>query len=123
MKYLATILFLMLFSFPSFSYSQRERDIFKSIKCLACEGQSILGSGSEFAKSMRQAVHEHVESGKTDEEIYSIIRKGYGDEIFFDPPYEKATYLLWFLPFIIVFMGIFLVVFIQTKYKPKIDSN
>ncbi len=114
------IIFCLVFvSTASYSYSDREREIYKNIKCLACDGQSVLGSEAEFAISMRAMIKSEIVEGKTNDEIYDFIRQSYGDEIFFEPPYQKATYILWFLPFIIIFIGLFLVVLSQKKYKPK----
>lgn len=113
----------LLVSLPAFSYSEREENIFRSIKCLACEGQSVLGSEAEFAKSMRESIRQHIQQGKSDEQIYSLLRKHYGDEIFFEPPFVISTYLLWFLPVLFLILGIILVILVQSKYKPNKQQN
>lgn len=101
------------------AYTDREKELYSLVRCMACDGQSIIGSDAEFARSMREYITEQIESGRNNDEIISNIRNTYGDVIFFEPPYEKATYILWFLPLFLVVIGILVVVLVQKKYKLK----
>ena len=120
MKYFALILLLLSPEILESSDSQRNK-IFKNLKCLVCDGQAISSSEAEFAKSMRKLVDDYISEGKTEKDINLILKQTYGDEIFFDPPHENATLILWYLPFFIIIAGIFLVFIKQRKYKPESD--
>jgi cytochrome c-type biogenesis protein CcmH len=91
--------------------------ILKNLKCMACAGQSVLESESQFAKSLKEYVTQEIVKGKKDEDIYDEIRQRYGDEIFFKPPVNNYTILLWLLPFFLIFIG-FVAVIIFLKKRP-----
>ena len=53
-------------SFSSFSNeknSQLENKIFKNLRCIICQGQSIYDSQSDFAESMKLVVKQKLDSG------------------------------------------------------------
>ena len=52
--------------------------IYKNIRCLVCQGQSIGDSNSEFAQTIKLVVKEQVDGGKTEKEIYSFLISKYG---------------------------------------------
>lgn len=93
----------------------RKEKILKTLKCMTCAGQSVLDSESEFAKSLRDYVSEQIEQGKSNEQINSNLYERYGNEIFFKPPVNKQTILLWILPFFLIFVGFIAVVIFLKK--------
>ena len=54
-----------------------------------------------------------------DKEIYEYLSNRYGDYILLNPPLKTNTILLWFLPFIILILGLFLVMKILKKSRFK----
>jgi len=100
-------LFLILFSFNSLNASEDElkKNITKNLRCLVCQGQSIYDSDSEFAVSLKLVVENKIQQGLTEDQIYKFLTDKYGDWIFYDPKFNKNTYLLWFLPLLILFLG------------------
>lgn len=92
----------------------RTEKILKHLKCMTCDGQSVLGSESEFAKSLKVYVSDQVIAGRADEEINQNLLQIYGSEIFFKPPINKQTFLLWIIPFFLIFIG-FIAVVISLK--------
>jgi cytochrome c-type biogenesis protein CcmH len=97
---------------------QRAKDIFKSIKCAVCQGQSVLDSESDFAKSVRSLVREKISAGASDEQVYDFLKSNYGEKIMFKPIFDEKTALLWLLPFLLIFVG-FIIVVLVLKRKPK----
>ncbi|MDX1949798.1 MAG: cytochrome c-type biogenesis protein [Rickettsiales bacterium] len=79
--------------------------IFRELKCLACDGQSVLDSNADFAKSIRAVVRNKIRDGYNEEKILDFLQENYGDGIFFDPPININTFLLWIFPFIMVIGG------------------
>lgn len=97
----------------------KTREIGQNIRCLVCENQSIDDSSSQLAKDLRILIKEKIETGSTDKQIYNYLSKRYGDYILLNPPLKINTILLWFLPFIILLFGLFLVMNIFKKNSFK----
>ena len=97
----------------------KTREIGQNIRCLVCQNQSIDDSSSQLAKDLRILIKEKIETGFTDKQIYDYLSKRYGDYILLNPPLKINTILLWFLPFIILIFGLFLVMNILKKNSFK----
>jgi cytochrome c-type biogenesis protein CcmH len=80
--------------------------ISKELKCLVCDGQNIFESNSNFSKDIKFYIKKELNDGKKKEEIITDIHSKYGDSILMKPPLQLNTYLLWFLPSLILFFGI-----------------
>ena len=85
--------------------TELENKIFKNLRCLICQGQSIYDSQSDFAESMKIVVRKNLESGMSEKEIYEIMKKNYGEWVLYNPEINKGTYLLWTLPFLLFLIG------------------
>ena len=101
------IIFLLLaFSKSSFSNDQKlENKINKNLRCLICQGQSIYDSQSDFAESMKLVVKQKIESGMSEEEIYSFFKMQYGEWILYDPQFNTKNFALWLLPILVFLVG------------------
>ena len=102
------IIFLYFSLFSSFSNeknSQLENKIFKNLRCIICQGQSIYDSQSDFAESMKLVVKQKLDSGMSEEEIYIFFKDQYGEWISYDPEFNAKTYFLWGLPVLIFLLG------------------
>ena len=97
----------------------KTREIGQNIRCLVCQNQSIDESSSQIAKDLRILIKEKINTGSTDKEIYDYLSDRYGDYILLNPPLKTNTILLWFLPFIILILGLFLVMKILKKSRFK----
>ncbi len=102
------IIFLYFSSFSSFSnekYSELETKIYKNLRCIICQGQSIYDSQSDFAESMKLVVKQKLDSGMSEQEIYLFFKNQYGEWISYDPAFNTKTYFLWGLPVLIFLLG------------------
>ena len=97
----------------------KTREIGQNIRCLVCQNQSIDESRSQIAQDLRILIKEKIETGSTDKEIYEYLSERYGDYILLNPPLKTNTILLWFLPFIILILGLFVVMKILKKSRFK----
>ena len=95
----------------------RARNISKNIRCMVCQNQSIDESNAPLAKDLRILIREKIKDGKNNEEIYKFLTDRYGDFILLKPPFKSSTLALWFLPFIFLVIGIFIVSFHNKKSK------
>lgn len=108
---LIKFLFIIFFYFSSsISFSNDkitilENKIFKNLRCLICQGQSVYDSQSEFAESMKLVVRQKLEEGLSEKEIYDFLKNQYGEWILYDPELNIKTYFLWFLPIILFILG------------------
>ena len=95
----------------------RARDISKNIRCMVCQNQSIDESNAALAKDLRILIRDKIKEGNEDEEIYKFLTDRYGDFILLKPPLKLSTLALWFLPFIFLLIGIFIILFHNKKSK------
>ena len=86
-----------------------ESGIFKNIRCLICQGQSVADSNSEFAQTIKLVVKDLINEGKTEKEIYTFMSDKYGDWIVFKPQFNTQNSLLWILPYIVLIFGGFFI--------------
>ena len=110
-KYILVILFF--FSSSNSISSEKninlELKIFKNLRCLICQGQSIYDSQSDFSESMKLVVRQKLESGMSENEIYSFLEDQYGEWILYDPKFNNKTYFLWILPLLMFLIGAILI--------------
>ena len=113
------LLFFFLFNFNSSNAQQNDLEIkiTKNLRCLVCQGQSIADSNSEFAQSVKLVVTDLINNGKSETEIYSFMAEKYGQWIVYKPELNKTNFLLWFLPYLIFFLGGYLIFFLFKKNK------
>ena len=94
-------------------------EIYKNLRCLICQGQSVADSNSDFASTIKLVVQDQINEGKTEEEIYNFLISKYGEWIVYQPSLNRNNFLLWFLPYIILVIGGFIVFIIIRKRKSK----
>lgn len=133
-KTLALIASLVLFSSSlkaeqiySFSSPEEEklfRQITSELRCPKCQNQSIADSDAELSEDLRLIVYQKLKKGKTKKQILSYMQERYGDFVLYDPPMNKKTYILWFLP-----LFVFLIIIIaliskvgKRRYNPDAED-
>ena len=90
----------------SSSFSEEQTiNITKNLRCLICQGQTIHESNSDFAESMKKYIKGELESGKTNDEVFSSLIEKYGQWIVYDPGISRNTLLLWALPLLLFLIG------------------
>ena len=104
------IFILACFSFKNTAMSssffeEQTINITKNLRCLICQGQTIHESNSDFAESMKKYIKGELESGKTNDEVFSSLIEKYGQWIVYDPGISRNTLLLWALPLLLFLIG------------------
>tara|TARA_B100001093_G_scaffold421640_1_gene414010 strand:+ start:787 stop:1149 length:363 start_codon:yes stop_codon:yes gene_type:complete len=99
------IIFIFNFNLIKAGEIQTENKITKNLRCLICQGQSVYDSDSEFALSLKLLISNKIDEGMTEEQIYSFLKKKYGEWILYDPVLSRNTYFLWLLPILIFVAG------------------
>jgi len=98
-------------------YELRARNISRNIRCMICQNQSIDESNAPLAKDLRILIRNKIKAGNNDKEIYKFLTDRYGDFILLKPPFDLNTLSLWFLPFIFLLLGIYIVLYHNKKSR------
>jgi len=121
-----SFLFIIFFLFSgSLSSSENKKDlieIYKNLRCLVCQGQSVADSNSEFASTIKLVIQDQIKKGKTEQEIYNFLISKYGEWIVYQPSLNKNNFLLWFLPYLIFAVGGLVLFFIIQKSRHNKDN-
>lgn len=112
MKLIKIFIIFIIFS-PIYASGSSEElnNLYKNIRCLTCQAQSIYDSDSEFSIKMREWIIKEHEQGKSIEEIKKHIEQEWGEEIFFN---AKTKNLLYVAPLVVIFFG-FLFIMLRVK--------
>ena len=114
-----TIFFIAQLNISVFSENIKisENQIFKNLRCLVCQGQSISESNSDFANTIKLVVKDKLSEGYNENEIYSFLVSKYGEWIVYKPPFSSSNLLLWTLPYIFLLIGAFFLIKIAINKK------
>ena len=85
----------------------RAREISQGLRCLVCQNQAIDDSNAPLAKDLRVIVRERLLAGDSDTQVVNYVVQRYGNYVLLKPPFQADTLLLWFLPFILMLLGLF----------------
>ena len=91
---------------PDPAAEDRARDLFKEIRCVVCQNESIDDSEAALAQDLRRLVREQVGAGRSDGEVRAYLVDRYGEFILLRPTFSPANWLLWAVPFLIVLAGV-----------------
>ena len=91
--------------------------IFKNVRCLVCQGQSLDDSNSDFAENLKVVIKDKLETGYSEKEVYSFLQEKYGEWILLKPLFNFKNIFLWLLPYTFFIFGGILLFFIVKKNK------
>ena len=118
-KIIFTIVLVNFYSFVSSNETINENKIYKNLRCLVCQGQSISDSNSDFALTLKMVVKDLIDQGKTEEQIYNFLSEKYGDWILYKPKLNFTNFLLWFLPYFVLLLGGLIILYVVKKNVKK----
>ncbi|MEE8439495.1 MAG: cytochrome c-type biogenesis protein [Micropepsaceae bacterium] len=90
---------------PDAAQEARARSLFRELRCVVCQGQSIDESNADLAADLRQIVRGKIVEGESDETIKTFLVDRYGVFVLMRPPMRSDTYLLWFGPVLLLLIG------------------
>ena len=102
------LLLLILINFNILNAKSFQGDpniIYKNLRCLICQGQSIADSNSDFAQTIKMVVRDQINDGKSEKEIYDFLIEKYGEWIVYKPPLNKVNFVLWIFPYLALISG------------------
>jgi cytochrome c-type biogenesis protein CcmH len=105
------------FEFESPAQQAQYQRLLEELRCLVCQNQSLADSHADLAQDLRDEVYSMLGEGKTNDEIREFMVARYGDFVLYKPPIKSSTTLLWFGPFILIFLAGFAVWRAVTRQK------
>jgi len=89
----------------------------KELRCPKCQNQNLADSNSPIAEDLRRELYELLQQCKADSEIIDFMVARYGEFVLYRPRVSSVTYILWFGPILLIFIGVIVVIVILRK-KP-----
>ncbi|MDP3853361.1 cytochrome c-type biogenesis protein [Phenylobacterium sp.] len=88
----------------------RARAIFREVRCLVCQNESIDDSNAELAADLRRLVRDEVKAGRTDDQVRDHLTDRYGEYVLLKPAFSWGNAALWGAPFLVVGLGLLLLI-------------
>jgi cytochrome c-type biogenesis protein CcmH len=83
----------------------RARNLFRQVRCLVCQNESIDDSEADLAADLRRVVRQQVAQGRSDAQVRAFLIERYGEFVLFKPQFSPGNAVLWLTPFAIVGLG------------------
>ena len=94
------------YSFPTSKLEQRYQHLIQELRCLVCQNQNLEDSNADLAKDLRKKTYEMLIDGRSDSEIIDFMISRYGNFVTYRPPFSRITFILWFAPALLMFVGV-----------------
>ena len=91
---------------PNPAQETRARALFKEIRCLVCQSESIDDSEATLAVDLRRTVREQITAGASDGQVRAFLTARYGQFVMLRPAFSLRNALLWLGPFMLVLVGV-----------------
>jgi cytochrome c-type biogenesis protein CcmH len=116
MRWLRNSLVVIMITLPAHAFEAEQRladpamearaqEVFKDIRCVVCEGESLAESSADMAYDMRAMIRKQIAEGKSPTEVKAQFVANYGEQVLQTPPVTGKTFFLWFTPFIMLIIG------------------
>jgi cytochrome c-type biogenesis protein CcmH len=102
---------------------ERARDLFRELRCMVCQNQSIDDSDAPLAKDLRTLVRERVAAGDSEAAIKDFLVQRYGNFVLLKPPLSGGTVLLWATPVAILLIGGLVALFAARRRRQVASSE
>ncbi len=90
---------------PDAAKEAEARALMETIRCLTCQGQSVLDSDAEMAADMRALIRTRIGAGEQPEAIRGWLIERYGDWISYEPELTGKSAPLWIAPLLLLGVG------------------
>lgn len=116
-KYMILIFFSItvfsgtLYEFSNVEDEKRFNTLIKDIRCPKCTSGSLSSSNAPVSEDLKLKIAEMINENKTDNEIKDYVVSRFGKDSLYEPEFSKETYLLWFSPFVVLFLALSIFIF------------
>ena len=90
---------------PDAKQEAQAQALMQELRCLVCQGQSIVDSDAELAGDMRDLVRRRIAAGEKPGEIRAWLIDRYGDWVSYRPSTAPIAWPLWATPVILLIFG------------------
>jgi cytochrome c-type biogenesis protein CcmH len=102
----------------------RARIISQDLRCLVCQNQSIDDSDAPLAKDLRLIVRERLTAGDDDAQVKAYLTARFGNYVLLDPPVQPNTLFLWFAPFLVLGLALFMLLrYLRSRPDDLMDDD
>ncbi|HUZ11573.1 MAG TPA: cytochrome c-type biogenesis protein [Caulobacteraceae bacterium] len=84
----------------------RARALFRDVRCLVCQSESIDQSDAPLANDLRQLIRRRIAAGRTDGQIRAFLVSRYGQFVLLTPRLSAGNAVLWAGPAAVVAGGL-----------------
>jgi cytochrome c-type biogenesis protein CcmH len=91
---------------PDAGQEARARAIFREVRCLVCQNESIDDSQAELAGDLRKLVRDEIKAGRSDAEVKTYLVSRYGEFVLLKPAFSLGNAALWGVPAGVVGIGL-----------------
>jgi cytochrome c-type biogenesis protein CcmH len=95
----------------------------ETLRCLVCQNQTIADSHADLAIDLRNQVREKMVGGWSDQQVLDYMVQRYGDFVLYKPPVKGTTWVLWFGPFLLFFVGLGFLLFKLKQQTPAAEPS
>jgi len=81
------------------------RALFRSLRCVVCQSESIDESDAPLAHDLRQLVRQQVAQGRSDAQIRAYLVSKYGQFVLLSPKPSLGNAILWVGPLLVIAAG------------------
>lgn len=103
---------------PDPAQEARARELFKEVRCLVCQNESIDDSDAELAADLRRIVRERVAAGESDADIKRFLTDRYGEFVLLRPAFSAGNLALWLAPLLVLVAGVGLLL-VRLRNRPQ----
>ena len=105
---------------PDPAQEARARELFREIRCVVCQNESIDDSEAELAGDLRRVVREQVSAGRSDAEIRAYLVDRYGEFVLLKPSFGPGNLALWLTPLALLTIAGGLILWRARRAGPEI---
>lgn len=84
---------------------EQAQDLYRSLMCPLCAGQTLEQSQSEISNQMRALIREKLAQGATKEEIKQFFVERYGEAVLAAPAKKGFSLFVWIIPALALVVG------------------
>ena len=99
----------------------RARAIFREVRCLVCQNESIDDSEADLAHDLRIIVREQLKAGASEAQVKTFLTERYGEFVLLTPAFSFFNLALWAGPFAVVLAGASLL--LVRLRKPPVEAE
>ncbi len=109
---------------PDAAQEARARTLFREVRCLVCQNESIDASEAQLAGDLRRIVREQVKAGRSDAEIRAFLVQRYGEFVLLKPRFSAGNAALWLAPAGVLNVGgVLMIVLLRRRETPETELS